>query len=76
MIAAESGGGLLNIGRDDNALGRFLTYLVEAVRVGEPSITLDVTTLCWKPRRKRRPASFWLDWSTSSKRSNAISTSS
>lgn len=35
----------LNIGRDDNALGRFLTYLVEAVRVGEPSITLDVTTL-------------------------------
>jgi ATP/maltotriose-dependent transcriptional regulator MalT len=35
----------LSISRDDNALGRFLTYLVEAVRVGEPSITLDVTTL-------------------------------
>lgn len=35
----------LSVSRDDNPLGRFLTYLVEAVRVGEPSITLDVTTL-------------------------------
>ncbi|HEY9193377.1 MAG TPA: AAA family ATPase, partial [Methyloversatilis sp.] len=35
----------LSISRDDNSPGRFLTYLVEAVRVGEPSITLDVISL-------------------------------
>jgi serine/threonine-protein kinase PknK len=35
----------LSLGRDDNVLDRFVSYLVEAVRVGEPSISLDVTSL-------------------------------
>jgi ATP/maltotriose-dependent transcriptional regulator MalT len=32
----------LSLSREDNALDRFLTYLVEAVRVGDPSLDVDV----------------------------------
>jgi ATP/maltotriose-dependent transcriptional regulator MalT len=35
----------LSLSRDDNAIDRFLAYLVEAICTGEPSVQLDVASL-------------------------------
>lgn len=45
LLAAGANVAWLSLSREDNALDRFLTYLIEAVRLGDPALDVDVAML-------------------------------